>query len=165
MIAHVEEEKIYVLDTLQHDKHYYTTVKEFVNDADIARKFIIWEIAINRVIEPWNYDMEMKNHSPHGPPKKLLILEMNGVLLHTQWIRKGQQKVTYRPYYREFMKFCATNFDFAIWSSKKYVTETCENLVREVEGHKFVFTWRSRVVKAVQAIDGLGFRVQLPVSV
>ncbi|KAF7802303.1 uncharacterized protein G2W53_041414 [Senna tora] len=30
MIAHVEEEKIYVLDTLQHDKHYYTTVKEFV---------------------------------------------------------------------------------------------------------------------------------------
>ncbi|KAF7814899.1 uncharacterized protein G2W53_028868 [Senna tora] len=143
MIAHVEEEKIYILDTLQHDKHYYTTVKEFVgfvinelinknckwayhlvkngprqpdrnncrplmlkimqcwamghlpsfpskNDVDIARKFIIWEIAMNRVVEPWNYDMEMKNHSPHGPPKKLLILDMNGVLLHTQWIRKGK---------------------------------------------------------------------------
>ncbi|KAF7812373.1 putative FCP1 homology domain-containing protein C1271.03c-like [Senna tora] len=89
MTANVEEEKIYVLDTLQHDKHYYTTVKEFVNDADIAGKFIIWEIAMNKVIEPWNYDMEMKNHTPHGPPKKLLILDMNGVLrIHMDKERK-----------------------------------------------------------------------------
>ncbi|KAF7821320.1 zinc finger BED domain-containing protein RICESLEEPER 2-like [Senna tora] len=43
MIAHVEEEKIYVLDTLQHDKHYYTTVKEFVNQdkCNISEKKVL----------------------------------------------------------------------------------------------------------------------------
>ncbi|KAF7802306.1 uncharacterized protein G2W53_041417 [Senna tora] len=41
MIAHVEEEKIYVLDTLQHDKHYYTTVKEFVEHTSIITKSFV----------------------------------------------------------------------------------------------------------------------------
>ncbi|KAF7821605.1 putative FCP1 homology domain-containing protein C1271.03c-like [Senna tora] len=42
-IVYVEEEKIYVLDTLQHDKHYYTTVIEVVNQdkCNISEKKVL----------------------------------------------------------------------------------------------------------------------------
>ncbi|KAL3528405.1 hypothetical protein ACH5RR_007727 [Cinchona calisaya] len=140
MVAHVEKEQVYVLDTIHHETSYYNPIKELVGwlvnqlinktcnwtfylvrdihkqkdsnscgplalklmqcwamgyqpsfsnlvDYRIARNFIALEIAMDRPINSLMYDREIHMHQElgYGPPKKLLVLDLNGVLLRTHW--------------------------------------------------------------------------------
>ena len=53
---------------------------------------------------------------------KLLILDLNGVILAKNFNDRYDFK--FRPYTHEFLKFCFSCFNVAIWSSKQWYVST-----------------------------------------
>ncbi|XP_019173772.1 PREDICTED: uncharacterized protein LOC109169343 [Ipomoea nil] len=191
VFADVEEEKIYVLDTIGRSECSYTPIKELAgwnvneltskniqwtyyyvngypkqNDAVscgplmlkfmqswamgcqpsipypgynfIAKELLILEIAMQRLLSPFELEKELSDlEAQYKPPKKLLIFDLNGVLVLTVY-RKMPMR---RPFYKEFLKFCSRHFTLAVWSSKQNINGICRKLLSDVEGLSFLFQW------------------------
>ncbi|PWA87888.1 FCP1-like domain, HAD-like domain protein [Artemisia annua] len=91
-----------------------------------------------------------------GPKKKLLVLPLNGIIVHRAHRIKpdaipktrqpdfsyGNFKVYKRPYCEEFLKFCLERFEVGIWSSarEQNIQWVLTNVVGELKS-KILFTW------------------------
>ncbi|CAL5092096.1 unnamed protein product [Urochloa decumbens] len=94
---------------------------------------------------------------PRGPPvrvkrkKKLLILDLNGLLAdinqdyHSSHLSHGKVRgklVFKRPYCDDFLRFCVSNFELAIWSSRlKANTDAVVDILMKDLKHHLLFCW------------------------
>lgn len=73
---------------------------------------------------------------------KLLILDVNGVLIDIVRTVSGGYETKKRPFCEDFLHFCLENFDVGIWSSapKKYLDSTVDDLLGD-EKKRLIFSW------------------------
>lgn len=91
-------------------------------------------------------------------PKKLLILDLNNLLIYRTYTKKfpvevfdhvhnattiGNHYTWKRPQLDEFLKFCFKNFEVAVWSSarKRNVDRLCEFIFDPKSRSKLFFEW------------------------
>ncbi|CAN6209142.1 unnamed protein product [Urochloa humidicola] len=91
---------------------------------------------------------------PRGQRKKLLILDLNGVLAdiikqdhHNRRLSDGEvgyKSVFKRPYCEGFLKFCIRNFKLAIWSSRSEAnTDAVLNILMKDLKRQLLFCWHA----------------------
>lgn len=99
-----------------------------------------------------------KGSNYHTVRRRLLVLDMNGLLCHRKHVselqgipedivglaqRRGNQFVWARPYADEFLRYCLERFDVAIWSSATQVRlmEFMPAVVAEDVYRRLAFVW------------------------
>ncbi|XP_043704177.1 uncharacterized protein LOC122654245 isoform X2 [Telopea speciosissima] len=93
----------------------------------------------------------LPGRSPHCSRRKLLILDLNGLLVDiVPFIPNGytpDKKIAYkslfkRPFYDDFLKFCFERFEVGVWSSrnKRNVDSVIDFLMEDMK-HKLLFCW------------------------
>ncbi|XP_071939589.1 uncharacterized protein [Coffea arabica] len=89
---------------------------------------------------------------PQGPSnkdsnKKLLILNLNGVLMVSSLSRRTRNRdFNFRPHCFEFLQVCFSYFVVAVWSSKlrhniEPVLESISTQMKQSFEHKLIFVW------------------------
>ncbi|CAG8467019.1 11262_t:CDS:1 [Diversispora eburnea] len=70
-----------------------------------------------------------------NPSPKLIVLDLNGTLLHRKKRKKGKYRVDPRPFINEFLEylFNVDTFSIMIWSSAR--PENVDRMVREIFGN------------------------------
>ncbi|XP_024026493.1 uncharacterized protein LOC21406077 [Morus notabilis] len=104
--------------------------------------------------------------------KKLLILDMNGILVHivrcyitshfAQFDKEFKDKKVYkRPHCDEFLEFCLQKFDVAIWSSRtKNNLQMVVDMFHDLQT-KLIFCWSQEECKNISRIGKPVFIKQL----
>nr|XP_027098209.1 uncharacterized FCP1 homology domain-containing protein C1271.03c-like isoform X1 [Coffea arabica] len=129
--------------------------------ARIARKFMALEIAMSKLADPFNYasflnenklgkETEVQGVQTERPlaritraasrkasNSKLLILDLNGVILAKN--SNDRYDFKFRPYTHEFLKFCFSCFNVAIWSSKQW--HNVQRVIKNLPHFKWEFVW------------------------
>ncbi|KAJ4957074.1 hypothetical protein NE237_013857 [Protea cynaroides] len=93
----------------------------------------------------------LEERSPCSTRKKLLILDLNGLLVDIVSVspkgfkvdkKIGKKSLFKRAYCDEFLKFCFERFDVGVWSSrhKKNVDGVVDFLMKDLK-HKLLFCW------------------------
>ncbi|KAK9051442.1 hypothetical protein SSX86_028069 [Deinandra increscens subsp. villosa] len=106
--------------------------------------------------ESWNFYRKIisplqPGAGPSCPGKKLIIIEMDGLLVdvtsaHREGFRadtmRGSRAVFKRPYCDEFLQFCFTRFNVGVWTSttRNNTQHALDFLMRETQ-HKLLFCW------------------------
>ncbi|XP_027154926.1 uncharacterized FCP1 homology domain-containing protein C1271.03c-like [Coffea eugenioides] len=161
MIVHVTEKEIYIVDPLQNDTTFYDGIMHLLTHARIARKFMALEIAMSKLADPFNYasflndnklgkETEVQGVQTERPlaritraasrkasNSKLLILDLNGVILAKN--SNDRYDFKFRPYTHEFLKFCFSCFNVAIWSSKQW--HNVQRVIKNLPHFKWEFVW------------------------
>ncbi|XP_042499171.1 uncharacterized protein LOC122077322 [Macadamia integrifolia] len=93
----------------------------------------------------------LPGRSPHSSRKKLLILDLNGLLADivpfTPIGYTPDRKIAYkslfkRPFCDDFLKFCFERFEVGVWSSRnKRNMESVIDFLMEDMKHKLLFCW------------------------
>ncbi|CDP08406.1 unnamed protein product [Coffea canephora] len=93
--------------------------------------------------------------STKGSNKKLLILDLNGVVMANALGRRTRNRdFNFRPHCFAFLQFCFSYFDVAVWSSKQRhniepVLESLSTLLKQNIKDKLIFVWdQSRCIVA-----------------
>ena len=72
--------------------------------------------------------------------RKLLILDLNGVLIHSKKKKNRNNKFTLRPHVHSFIYAMSKRYQLAVWTSKTF--ERAESIVQQLfHSYDLLFTW------------------------